>query len=547
MHNHLNSLDTRQRPAALQALAAQEWDLLVIGGGITGAGIALDAASRGLQVALVERDDYAAGTSSRSTKLIHGGLRYLKQFEFRLVAEVGRERAILHRNAQHVVLPEQLLLPVVKGGTFGYWGVAFGLWLYDRLAGVKRHERRKMLNLSQTLQQEPLLSTQGLKAAGLYSEYRTDDARLTIEVMKTAVTQGALCLNHLEVVALDYEDGQIRAASISDRLDGSTHQVRARWVVNAAGPWVDTLRSMDHSLTGKHLRHTKGVHLVVPHKRLPLQQSVYFDMPDGRMMFAIPRHPWTYLGTTDTDFSGDLAHPCVSRADADYLLAATNAMFPTAQLQVADISSSWAGIRPLIHEEGKSPSQLSRKDELFVSPSGLISIAGGKLTGFRKMAERVVDLVVERAVAAGRLKKSVACRTEQLQLAGGNFPEESDLGAIADAWTATYQLDAREARWMMGLFGSNCPEIFDAIDPAQADPRLALVLAALAYTIRAEGVATLDDFFTRRTALLYFGRAWIDPVREAVGQALEAHLHLPCGSDPGAIFARNYRDAVDFS
>lgn len=541
-----NPLDTRQRAAALQALAAEEWDLLVIGGGITGAGIALDAATRGLKVALVEMHDYAAGTSSRSTKLIHGGLRYLKQFEFRLVAEVGRERAIIHRNAQHVVLPEQLLLPVIKGGTFGYFGVAFGLWLYDRLAGVKRHERRKMLGLARTRAQEPLLGPQGLKAAGLYSEYRTDDARLTVEVIKTAVANDALCLNYLEVVGLDYVDGQVRAAQLKDRLDGSTHTVRARWVVNAAGPWVDDLRRMDQSLEGKRLHHTKGVHLVVPHKRLPLRQSVYFDISDGRMMFAIPRGPWTYIGTTDTDYKGDLAHPRVTRADVDYLLAATNQMFPAGKLVLTDIVSSWAGIRPLIHEDGKSPSQLSRKDELFISSSGLISIAGGKLTGFRKMAERVVDLVVAKAHAAGRLSRKEPCRTDKVRLAGGDFPEESDLGAIADGWAATYGIDRRETAWMMGLFGSQAPGIMAAIDRSLPDTRLALVLAALDYGIREEGVATLDDFFTRRTALLYFGRDWIAPVLEPVRAALAAQLGLPAGPDPGGIFQRNYRDAVDF-
>lgn len=542
----VNPLDTRLRSAALQTLATQEWDLLVIGGGITGAGIALDAASRGLKTALVEMHDYAAGTSSRSTKLIHGGLRYLKQFEFRLVAEVGRERAILHRNAQHVVLPEQLLLPVVQGGTFGYWGVAFGLWLYDRLAGVKRHERRKMLSLARTRSQEPLLGTTGLKAAGLYSEYRTDDARLTIEVIKTAVQQGACCLNHLEVIDFGYQDGQVRQVLLRDRLDGSQHSAKARWVVNAAGPWVDGLRKLDHSLDGKHLRHTKGVHIVVPHKRLPLRQSVYFDIPDGRMMFAIPRVPWTYLGTTDTDYQGDLAHPRVTKADADYLLSATNAMFPAAHLQVADIVSSWAGIRPLIHEEGKAPSQLSRKDEIFESPSGLISIAGGKLTGFRKMAERVVDLVVARATAAGRLAAKVPCKTASIQLAGGDFPVDTDLGVLADQWAKDYEEDAREVRWLVGLYGSEAPAILDARDRSLPDTRLALVLAALAYSVQHEGVATLDDFFTRRTALLYFGRPWIAPVLEQVRAALEAQLGRPGGADPDGVFSRNYRDAVEF-
>ena len=264
----MNSLERAQ---AVETVKREQFDLLVIGGGITGVGTALDAAARGMKVILVEMQDFGAGTSSRSTKLIHGGLRYLKQFEFKLVREVGRERAILHRNAPHVVIPEKMLLPVVKGGTFNKLSLWFGLWFYDLLAGVKKEERRKMLSRAKALQKEPELNPEGLRGAGLYSEYRSDDARLTIEVAKTAVNEGAICLNYTKVEDLCYENGKINGVKVKDQFTGEQYQINAQYIANAAGPWVDGIRKLDGSETGKRLHHTKGVHLVVPHKRLPLR------------------------------------------------------------------------------------------------------------------------------------------------------------------------------------------------------------------------------------------------------------------------------------
>jgi glycerol-3-phosphate dehydrogenase len=384
----------RNRQAFKDAIAGEVYDILVIGGGITGAGIALDAAARGLKVALIEKNDFAHGTSSRSTKLIHGGLRYLKQLEIALVREVGQERAILHHNAPHIVIPEKMLLPIIEGGSLGKYSTSLGLYVYDRLAGVQRNERRKMLSKEETLQLEPQLRQDILKGGGVYIEYRTDDARLVIEVLKTAVEKGALPINYCEAVSFIYEEKQVAGVVCRDSLQGDSFTIKARKVINAAGPWVDKLRKLDNSLNGKRLHLTKGVHLVVSKDRLPLRQSVYFDIPgDGRMMFAIPRGKVVYLGTTDTSYTESPDHPLTTEEDVAYVLKATNHMFPAANLSPDDVISTWAGLRPLIHEDGKSPSELSRKDEIFVSASGLLSMAGGKLTGFRKMAERVVDMV----------------------------------------------------------------------------------------------------------------------------------------------------------
>jgi glycerol-3-phosphate dehydrogenase len=377
-------------------LASTNFDVLIIGGGITGAGIALDAASRGMKVALIEKNDFASGTSSKSTKLIHGGLRYLKQFDFWLVKEVGTERAIVHKLAPHLVIPEKMILPLIDGGTYGSWLTSIGLKVYDILASVEGEDQRKMLDKKETLEKEPLLPEKGLNGAGYYAEYRTDDARLTIEILKTALEYNAKTLNYVEATEFLCKNNRLVGARVKDSISNNSFDIKAKYIVNATGPWVDDLRQVNNSKIGKRLHLTKGVHLVVSHKKLPVKQSIYFDVPDGRMMFAIPRGNVTYFGTTDTNYQTDKNNVETNLVDATYLISAVNNIFPDINLTLNDIESSWAGLRPLIHEEGKSASELSRKDEIFVSDTELISIAGGKLTGYRKMAERIVDLVVKK-------------------------------------------------------------------------------------------------------------------------------------------------------
>ena len=300
------------RDTVLNALVDDIFDIVVIGGGATGCGIALDAASRGLKTALVEKGDFASGTSSKSTKLIHGGLRYLKQFDISLVRESGRERAVVHRLAPHLSLPEKMLLPIVKGGSFGKFSTSIGLKVYDLLAGVKGDDRRKMLSRKNTLTEEPLLDPKGLRGGGLYAEYRTDDARLTIELIKKACSKGALALNYAEVKDFIYEKGIVRGVKAVDTLSGKTIEIKSKKIVSAAGPWVDHLRKINDSINEKRLFLSKGVHIVVPHARLPIRHSTYFDVPDGRMIFAIPRGKVTYIGTTDTPYEGSLDRIAVS-------------------------------------------------------------------------------------------------------------------------------------------------------------------------------------------------------------------------------------------
>ena len=522
------SFSAAERAQWIQTLKDTTFDLLVIGGGITGAGIAVDAATRGLKVALIEKMDFAWGTSSRSTKLIHGGLRYLKQLEFGLVHEVGVERAIVHSNAPHVVLPEKMLLPIVQDGSLGKRMSSLGLWVYDRLANVEKEERRKMLEKEEVMELEPLLRTDILTGGGLYYEYRTDDARLTIEAVKTAVEYGAVCLNYTEAVDFIYkENGYVGGAVVKDCLQEEPFEVRARRVVNAAGPWVDELRNKDKDgVQGKRLHLTKGVHIVVPYERLPIQQSTYFDVKkDDRMCFAIPRGNATYIGTTDTFYDSSINEPYAELEDVEYLLEATNYVFPSVNLEVKDVVSTWAGLRPLIHQDGKDPSELSRKDEIFYSETGLISIAGGKLTGYRKMAERVVDAVLKT------MHQKTASVTKDLTLGGGDFESTEAIQAYI------YKLSGEAKQINVGVehiqslvyrYGKNTDHIinkaYELYNEIQ-DAAQRLMYAEIWYAIHYEMTNNVCDFLIRRTGRLYFDRPmladWYKYVIDTMATLLE--------------------------
>jgi glycerol-3-phosphate dehydrogenase len=493
------------RDLALQRLKTQRFDLLVIGGGITGAGIALDAASRGLRVALIEKADFASGTSSRSTKLIHGGLRYLKQFEFKLVNEVGRERAIVHRLAPHLVHPDKMLLPLVSNGNYGYWLTNIGLTLYDILAGVQGTDRRRMLSKEETAALEPLLRTDDLEGGGLYAEYRTDDARLVMAVLSTAGVHDAVIANYCEALRFDGTQEAIEQVEVRDNQSGQHFLIDALCVVNAAGPWVDELRQKQETIQGKHLRLTKGVHIVVPHNRFPVRQTVYFDHSDGRMLFAVPRGAITYIGTTDTDYSGNKEEPEASAADVHYLLNAVNSVFLGIGLRPDDVESTWAGLRPLIHEAGKAASEVSRKDEIFISDRRLISIAGGKLTGYRKMAERVVDRVFEE------LHLPVfAVRTHRIRLKDADFSSYQEVREWTEKLQAQFNgwfTGRTTAAYMVHTYGRAALSILTRAETL-GSPN-GLLRAELEHTVAHEMVQTALDFIERRTGRLNFDIAFV--------------------------------------
>lgn len=517
------------RANQLAALQSTTYDLAIIGGGITGAGIALDAVSRGLNVCLVEKSDFASGTSNKSTKLIHGGLRYLKQFEIGLVHESGTERAIVHKLAPHLVVPEKMLLPLIKGGTYGKLLTSIGLKIYDYLAEVSENDKRVMLDKTETLEKEPLLDKAKVLGGGLYTEYRTDDARLTIEILKTAASFGANLINYCEVQSFNYDkNAKIESLNCIDHNTKNNFSVKAKHYISATGPWVDVLRNKDHSLTKKHLHITKGVHIVFPFEKLPIKQSVYFDVPDGRMIFAIPRGRSTYVGTTDTNYSGSLNRVVVTKSDVQYLIEALNHTFNQLNLTVSDVESSWAGLRPLIHEEGKAPSELSRKDELFISESGLISIAGGKLTGYRKMAQRAIEAVLKQMENDEKLnlKKS---KTAQIPLVNPTFKDEKEVFQFKSQLKEHLEdlgiTDAYYPQYLCATYGKIADNILDKSKSFENTDALArLIRAELWYGIHKEMVNSLTDFFVRRTGRLFFDIASVKTYSEIVLQDLAEYL-----------------------
>jgi glycerol-3-phosphate dehydrogenase len=519
-------LSFRTRTKNLSVLSEQQFDLLVIGGGITGAGVARDAALRGLSVAVVERRDFACGTSSRSSKLVHGGLRYLQQGDVGLVREAATERYALRKLAPHLARPRQMVVPAATRS--GYAKLGVGLWTYDRIAGVSDRERYRMLSKEEALAIEPMLRAEGLYGAGLYYEYVTDDARLVMEVMKSAAGMGVVAVNYASVVGFELTDGRIDRVSIRDELSGDAITARARVVVNGAGPWVDAVRLLSEQGEKPRLHLTKGIHLGIRRERLPLSRIVVMNARDKRGVFAIPRGAVTYLGTTDTSYLKPEDYPQITMEDVTYLLDAANRTFGIEPLTAADIVSAWAGLRPLLHQEGKKPSELSRKDEVMLGANGLVSVAGGKLTTFRRMAERVVDIAVEALKKQQVQLPAPIGKSDEMLLSSGETGDDVDGYAerLRSRWprVGTDVVDR-----LVDLYGSNAERMVEAMsaDPRLAErlsPNLAVTQAEVQYAVREEMAMTLEDFLERRSRLLLWDPDNGVTVAESAARAMGAIL-----------------------
>jgi glycerol-3-phosphate dehydrogenase len=496
------------RGRALAALAGEQFDLLVIGGGINGVGIARDAAMRGLRAALVESRDFASGTSSRSSKLIHGGLRYLQQGDVRLVRESLRERELLRRLAPHLVRPQEFVVPVYRDGPVGLWTLGAGLWLYDLLAGFWKVRRHRMLGRRRAIEAEPALRRDGLRGAGVYWDYNTDDARLVLETGLGAARAGAVVVSYAEMSAFLKEDGRIVGARVVDRIGGGAHEVRARVVVNATGPWVDVVAGLDEPGLPR-LRLTKGVHVLVPAERVGNRAAMVLNaVADGRVMFVIPWGPQALVGTTDTDHTGGPDAPVtVERSDVEYLLETVNHYFPAARLGPADVVSAFAGLRPLIAPppgRDLDPSSVSREEDVFTSASGLITLAGGKLTTYRLIAREVVDRVVAALGAAGDARRFGPSRTHEVPLPGGEAPPDAVLAATLSR--NGHGVAPAIVGHLARRYGSRLDEVLavvardrrlgDALLPGLPDPRAEVVEA-----VEREWAMTLEDVFRRRTRI----------------------------------------------
>lgn len=454
-------------------MARDGLDLLVVGGGITGAGIVRDAAMRGLRAGLIERGDFASGTSSRSSKLIHGGVRYLEQGEIALVREAAVERAILRRIAPHLALRANMVMPVHGRTSAGLLKLRAGLWAYEKLVHLEEDERHETWDRDETVRRVPGIETERLQGAAVFTEYVTDDARLVVETLKSARRHGARLANHAPATRLEPLSGGRMRASVRDETCGREISFECGAVVNAAGPWVDAVRRLGGEAKPRmHL--TKGIHLVVPRERLPIDDVLVMRAADRRSVFIVPHDAITWIGTTDTDWPDPVERPTIGRDDVDYLLEATNRILPTARIGHADVSGAWAGVRPLLHQEGKSPSEISRRDEVMEEPGGLLSIAGGKLTTYRVMAERVVDQVVARgSFRAG------PCRTADEPLVAPGEPAVPPVRTTLSDDDVRYAIDEECALDLADVLERRARINFFAPDQGRGDvERVAAAMAA---------------------------------------------------------------------
>ena len=491
-----------------------EVDVLVIGGGITGAGIARDAARRGLRTTLVEMKDLAFGTSSRSSKLVHGGLRYLEQYEFNLVFEAVSERRILSDIAPHLVNPLGFLFPVYKNSRRSRWFINAGMWVYDGLSLFRSPKLHTNLDAAGVAAEEPCLGQENLDGAPLYYDCATDDARLTLETALDAAKHGATIATWARVVSFVKEGGRVRGVVVEDGFGGGLREVRAKTVINATGPWTDTTLSMSAPQVRPLLRPTKGVHIVVDHAKLPLKHAVVcFHPHDGRVLFAIPWEDRTYIGTTDTDYQGDPAMVAADAADVAYLIDASNAYFPAWRLASADVIATWAGLRPLIAppDAGTGASATSREHHIEVSQDGLITIAGGKLTTYRRMAAEVVDTTVKLLRLSNELPRLHDARTDTEPLPGGvGWPANDDHAAVAAKVLAAGAgaIAADTARYLGDRYGMLGLEIARAAaqDRALGErlvPGRPEIVGQIDWAVQRELAATVSDVMVRRTQLFF--------------------------------------------
>ncbi len=500
----------RYRDATWDHLREEVFDLLIIGGGINGAAVARDAVLRGLSVALIERSDFAAGTSSRSSKLIHGGVRYLEQGDIGLVLEACRERDLLRtRLAPHLVRAQSFVFPLYDDDVMPKWQLRAGLLAYDLLAAFRNVRMHRMLGAEALRRHEPAILSEGLRGGALYYDCWTDDARLTLETALAARCGGAAVMNHTEVVALEKDTaGRLAAARVQDHVSGRAARVRARCFVNATGPWLDHIRRLDDPGAPPRLKVTKGVHAVFERERVRNRDAVVIrGVGDGRVMFAIPWQRQTLIGTTDTYYEGDPGAVCADSDDIDYILAAANRAFPSANLTARDVISTYAGLRPLVAPEDEmDESDVSREDCIFESPAGLISLGGGKLTTHRHVAERIVDLVVDRI--GRRVGK---CRTASVPL-----PSAAGMAA-GTVWDQPPRSTAEHLRWR---YGALAPEVTARV---QADASLAGPLVEdlpdarveVLYAVEREMAMSLEDVLVRRVHVHLRSRRWsLDMARQ---------------------------------
>jgi glycerol-3-phosphate dehydrogenase len=491
-----NEFSAKTRLANLQRFKQDLFDILIVGGGITGAGIARDASMRGYQVALIDKGDFASGASSKSSKLVHGGVRYLELFEFSLVFEASRERRTLWNIAPHLAQPLPFLFPVYRDARWSPWMIDLGLWMYDGLSLFRNFKRHEMFSNSEIARRMPGIDVKNIDGGAHYYDGQVDDARLTLETMRAAHRHGAAIASYVQVDELLKKDGKVVGVKAHDTRRGEQIEIHARVVVNATGPWTDTLLQLDDPQSPQRMRPTKGVHVFVPREKIGGDSAITFPAhSDGRLMFVIPWGNFSIIGTTETDYAGDFDQVHADAADVDYVIAAAQHAFPGAPLQRSDVISTYAGLRPLVLQQGKSATRTSREHEIWTTPSGLVTIAGGKLTTYRSMAEELVDVVAKQLRAEFNIAPKQPCMTARVPLVEVE---------------ATLSTDGLPPDVIEHLNHAHGPETGRVVELAQRDARLVqpiveglpYIWAEVPYAMEQEMAMTVSDILARRMHVL---------------------------------------------
>ena len=535
------------RRFGLGDVAGRTFDIAIVGGGVTGASTAREAALRGLSTVLVEKGDVASGTSSRSTKLLHGGLRYLERYEFKLVRESCRERELMLKLAPHLATVRPFIYVLYQGYPESMFLLNAGLTAYDVFSGSPLKRRHHMLKKAALLREEPHLNPAGLRGGGWYYDFLTDDARFTIESLKGAAEAGALAANYMEVTGLVMDGGRIGGVEVADRLTGESGTIHARQVINTSGPWTDQVRFLEQGVRDRLLRPTKGIHIVVRKQDFPLNHAVFLRSPrDNRVVWPIPAldDDLVYIGTTDTEYEGPLDDVTATAADVDYLLEAANFAIPDARLGPGHVVATWAGLRPLVRPEGDlAASAISRDHQIMMSPAGLLTITGGKMTTARLMGEQVVDAAVKALETAFGLHGVPRSRTATVPLSGG------DAGARFAARRRTRELTSVDPsirrRWL-ATYGGNATALVDRVarDPGAGQDLGArhLSLAEVRYAVEEEMARTVADFLARRASVFF----WTEDGGLAVADAVASEMARLLGwtAEERAAQVATYRDLV---
>ncbi|MBV1877818.1 MAG: glycerol-3-phosphate dehydrogenase/oxidase [Pseudomonadales bacterium] len=500
------------RNQSLATLESQQFDIVVVGGGITGAGILRLASLQGLSVALVEAEDFAAGTSSKSTKLIHGGLRYLAMGHLHVVRRAVLERKRIHQLAAHLAEPKWLLVPVAN--RIEHSKFRLGISLYERLGKVDKAERHFNLSGGALAEHEPLLNQKNYPDACIYREYLTDDARLVLANIRAGVYAGGVAVNRLQVTGLLKQQNKISAIRARCKVSGEEVIVRGRLIINAAGPWIEKICQLDDSALPKAMVLSKGVHITVPLEKLPIKQMVFTTACDGRPVFMIPRGKVVFIGTTDGLYPAAAEiWPVVFRHEVDYLLQPLEQYFGV-KLNSEDCLTSWAGLRPLIHQPGKSTQQISRRDELWLSKSGLLTIAGGKLTGYRLMAESAVGM-------ACKLLGRVVSKVADDYLPGGDFA--GTVGQLSIKLARWFSLTAVQSERLVRLYGAEAEAVIKRGDKSVIGGG-DILLGEILWAIETEAALGIEDVLYRRTRVAVYQPQEAAKLIEPVSAIMAAKL-----------------------